>query len=108
MADGFEGRAWSSISPLWALYMVGARPLHYIKTLLFREKKMSRMSAIRVLDYAMLGAEGTDNCQKFVDILGLRSIYPLFMKTPIKKSKKAKVSSNEIEGAFPDLLLVCL
>ena len=61
---------------------------------------MSRMSAIRVLDYAMLGPEGTDNCQKFVDILGLRSIYPLFMKTPMKKSKKAKVSANEIEGLF--------
>lgn len=59
---------------------------------------MSRISAIKVLDYAMLGQEGTDNCQKFVDILGLRSIFPLMMKTPTKKSKKSKVSSSDIEG----------
>ena len=68
-----------------------------LMNLMLREKKMSRMSAIKVLDYAMLGPEGTDNCQKFVDILGLRSIFPLFMKTPVKKSKKAKIPASELE-----------
>jgi len=48
----------------------------------FREKKQSRNSAIKVLDYAMTGPEGAELCQKFVDILGLRTIFPLFMKTP--------------------------
>lgn len=62
-----------------------------------REKKLSRTSALKVLDHAMIGPEGTDNCHKFVDILGLRTIFPLFMKTP-KKMRKAGVSDKEHEG----------
>lgn len=45
----------------------------------------------------MVGVEGVDNCQKFVDILGLRTIFPLFMKTP-KAHKKAGPSKQELEG----------
>ena len=63
----------------------------------FREKKLSRLSAIKVLDHAMTGDEGADNCQKFVDILGLRSIFPVFMKTP-KQHKKAGSTTEEMEG----------
>ena len=61
-----------------------------------REKKMSRISAIKVLDHAMTGNDGVDNCQKFVDILGLRSIFPVFMKTP--KTSKKTTKPEEIEG----------
>ena len=63
-----------------------------------REKKLSRLSAIKVLDHAMTGPEGADNCHKFVDILGLRSIFPLFMKTP-KKHKKVGTNEGEMEGS---------
>ena len=62
-----------------------------------REKKLSRTSALKVLDHGMIGPEGTDNCHKFVDILGLRTIFPLFMKTP-KKMKKTGTSEKEHEG----------
>ena len=58
---------------------------------------MSRTSAIKVLNHSMSGPDGSDNCQKFVDILGLRSIFPLFMKTP-KPNKKAGPSKEELEG----------
>lgn len=58
---------------------------------------MSRTSALKVLDHGMIGPEGTDNCHKFVDILGLRTIFPLFMKTP-KKMKKTGASEKEHEG----------
>lgn len=58
---------------------------------------MSRTSALKVLDHAMIGPEGADNCHKFVDILGLRTIFPLFMKTP-KKMKKTGTSEKEHEG----------
>lgn len=54
---------------------------------------------MKVLDHAMIGPEGTDNCHKFVDILGLRTIFPLFMKTP-KKMKKTGTSEKEHEGQF--------
>ena len=57
---------------------------------------MSRISAIKVLDHAMTGNDGVDNCQKFVDILGLRSIFPVFMKTP--KTSKKTTKPEEIEG----------
>uniref|UniRef100_A0A8C5QLG5 Beta-catenin-like protein 1 N-terminal domain-containing protein n=1 Tax=Leptobrachium leishanense TaxID=445787 RepID=A0A8C5QLG5_9ANUR len=67
-----------------------------LMNLMLREKKMSRCSALRVLDHAMIGPEGTDNCHKFVDILGLRTIFPLFMKSP-KKMKKSGISEKEHE-----------
>ena len=62
-----------------------------------REKKLSRTSALKVLDHSMIGPEGSDNCHKFVDILGLRTIFPLFMKTP-KKMRKTGISDKENEG----------
>ncbi|VDI05036.1 Hypothetical predicted protein [Mytilus galloprovincialis] len=66
-----------------------------LMNLMLREKKLSRNSAIKVLNHAMSGPEGADNSQKFVDILGLRTIFPLFMKTP--KQAKAGPSSEELE-----------
>lgn len=70
---------------------------HCVYHCVCREKKLSRTSALKVLDHSMIGPEGTDNCHKFVDILGLRTIFPLFMKTP-KKMRKTGVSDKEHEG----------
>lgn len=70
-----------------------------ISSLCCREKKVSRTSALKVLDHGMIGPEGADNCHKFVDILGLRTIFPLFMKTP-KKMKKTGTSEKEHEGQW--------
>ncbi|XP_075248721.1 beta-catenin-like protein 1 [Convolutriloba macropyga] len=53
-----------------------------LMNLLLREKKRSRFGALKVLNYALSGTEGADNCLKWVDILGLRSIFPLFMRPP--------------------------
>ena len=41
--------------------------------------------------------EGKDNCQKIVDILGLRTIFPLFMKPP-KGNKRSGETRAENEG----------
>ncbi|ELW69631.1 Beta-catenin-like protein 1 [Tupaia chinensis] len=68
-----------------------------LMNLMLREKKISRSSALKVLDHAMIGPEGTDNCHKFVDILGLRTIFPLFMKSP-RKIKKVGTTEKEHEG----------
>ncbi|XP_026873877.1 beta-catenin-like protein 1 [Electrophorus electricus] len=67
-----------------------------LMNLMLREKKQSRTSALKVLDHSMIGPEGSDNCHKFVDILGLRTIFPLFMKTP-KKMRKTGISDKEHE-----------
>ncbi|XP_031552386.1 beta-catenin-like protein 1 isoform X2 [Actinia tenebrosa] len=64
--------------------------------LMLREKKMSRRSALKVLDYAMQGLEGIENCQKFIEFLGLRCLFPLFMKPP-KSNKKTGVSEEQFE-----------
>lgn len=50
----------------------------------------------------MTGVEGKDNCQKIVDILGLRALFPLFMKPP-KGHKKAGETRAENEG-YPHCL----
>ncbi|KAK1336291.1 LOW QUALITY PROTEIN: hypothetical protein QTO34_004096 [Cnephaeus nilssonii] len=55
-----------------------------------------RSSALKVLDHALLGPEGSDSCHQFVDILGLRTIFPLFMKSP-KKIRKAGSTEKEHE-----------
>ncbi|XP_050673777.1 beta-catenin-like protein 1 isoform X2 [Leptidea sinapis] len=56
-----------------------------LMNLMLREKKMSRNGSLKVLDHALAGVDGKDNCNKFVDILGLRTVFPLFMKTPKRK-----------------------
>ena len=58
-----------------------------------KERKMSRNSALKVIDHALCGKEGVENCEKFVEILGLRTIFPLFMKTP-KRNKKSGHTEN--------------
>jgi len=65
-----------------------------LMNLMLREKKKSRSGALRVLDHALNGNAGVQNCMKFVEILGLRTIFPLFMKTP-KKAKRAGLSRDE-------------
>ncbi|XP_029191088.1 beta-catenin-like protein 1 [Acropora millepora] len=64
--------------------------------LMLREKKLSRRSSLKVLDYAMQGGEGTENCSKFIEFLGLRSLFPLFMK-PLKGNKKLGSSEDQVE-----------
>merc|ERR1719300_2236089 len=67
-----------------------------LMNLMLREKKKSRSGALKVLSHALTGPEGSENCIKFVDILGLRTLFPLFMKTP-KRSKRGGVSAEEHE-----------
>ncbi|XP_067615738.1 beta-catenin-like protein 1 [Eurosta solidaginis] len=67
-----------------------------LMNLMLREKKMSRNGSLKVLDHAMSGPDGRENCNKFVDILGLRTIFPLFMKTP-KRNKQRLLSADEHE-----------
>ena len=78
-----------------------------LMNLMLREKKLSRNGSLRVLGYAMQGPDGKDNCNKFVDILGLRTIFPLFMKTP-KRDKKRLLSSEEHEEHVCSIIMSLL
>jgi len=48
----------------------------------------------------MTGQEGKDNCQKIVDILGLRTIFPLFMKPPKGNKKLGGTRAENEEHAI--------
>lgn len=63
--------------------------------LMLREKKMSRPPALKVLNFALQGDEGINCCAKFIDVYGLRSLFPCFMKTPAKKVKRGGFSEME-------------
>ncbi|CAG0924813.1 unnamed protein product, partial [Notodromas monacha] len=73
-----------------------------LMNLMLREKKYSRSGALRVLSHALTSGPGdshefgsaADSCAKFVEILGLRTIFPLFMKTP-KSKRSAPASQHE-------------
>lgn len=67
-----------------------------LMNLMLREKKLSRNGSLKVLDHALAGQDGRENCNKFVDILGLRTIFPLYMKTP-KKNKNRLLGADEHE-----------
>ncbi|XP_024891549.1 beta-catenin-like protein 1, partial [Temnothorax curvispinosus] len=66
-----------------------------LMNLMLREKKMSWNGSLKVLDHAMNGPDGKDNCSKFVDILGLRTIFPLFMKTPTRNRNRMRELTAE-------------
>lgn len=72
--------------------------------LMLKEKKMSRKSSLKVLNHAMINKEGIDSCIKFVEVYGLRSLFPVFMKTP-KKILKAGGSEMEHEEHVCSIIL---
>lgn len=66
-----------------------------LMVLMLREKKMSRPPALKVLNFALQGDEGINCCAKFLDVYGLSSLFPCFMKTPGKKVKRGGFSEME-------------
>jgi beta-catenin-like protein 1 len=47
--------------------------------LMSREKLLAKTRAIKVLSYAMQTEAGAANCEKFVEVLGLKTFFPAFM-----------------------------
>ncbi|XP_024885121.1 beta-catenin-like protein 1, partial [Temnothorax curvispinosus] len=78
-----------------------------IMNLMLREKKMSWDESLKVLDHAMNGPDGKDNCSKFVDILGLQTIFPLFMKTPTLNRKRMLTAEKHVISIIASLLKNC-
>ncbi|XP_050349796.1 beta-catenin-like protein 1 [Nymphalis io] len=84
MENMFDGLCCALMEPLNRDRFLRGEGLQ-LMNLMLREKKMSRNGSLKVLDHALAGPDGRDNCNKFVDILGLRTVFPLFMKTPKRK-----------------------
>jgi beta-catenin-like protein 1 len=76
-----------------------------LMNLMLREKKYSRSGALKVLSHALTSTPGepvefgsaTDSCNKFVDIYGLKTIFPLFMKTPKRYNKRGVSAAQQEE-----------
>ncbi|KAJ3167153.1 hypothetical protein HDU88_002490 [Geranomyces variabilis] len=65
--------------------------------LVIKEKKMARMRAVKVLSHAMLGRSGGACCAHFVEIYGLKTLFPLLMRKGAKTYKKTYKSFSESE-----------
>ncbi|KAF9168380.1 hypothetical protein DFQ26_009003 [Actinomortierella ambigua] len=68
-----------------------------LMVIMLREKKMARIRAIKVLDYALTTKAGTGNCLRFVEVLGLGYLFAIFMRKGFDKLKKAYKSFSEVE-----------
>ena len=69
---------------------------------------MSRNSALKVINHVVSGREGRDNSVKYVEILGLKTLFPLFMKTPKRNKKTGHTEnvSNEKDARFRSFLRI--
>jgi beta-catenin-like protein 1 len=70
--------------------------------LMIREKKLSRKNAVKVLDYALM--KSAPNCQHFVEVYGLKTLFSVFMRRGNMK-KYMKLSS---ESESDENVLSCL
>ncbi|KAF9135587.1 hypothetical protein BGW39_001913 [Mortierella sp. 14UC] len=68
-----------------------------LMVIMIKEKKMARVRAVKVLNYAMSTKAGTANCLRFVEIMGLKTLFSIFSRNGIEKLKKAYKSFSEVE-----------
>lgn len=66
--------------------------------IMLREGKMSKARALRLLDHAMAGPGGVVVCERFVEALGLKTLFGMFMK------KQDAQTTEHILGIFAALL----
>ncbi|KAG0378270.1 hypothetical protein BGX24_004290 [Mortierella sp. AD032] len=68
-----------------------------LMVIMIKDKKMARVRAVKVLNYAMSTKAGTANCLRFVEIMGLKTLFSIFSRNGIEKLKKAYKSFSEVE-----------
>ncbi|WFD43019.1 hypothetical protein MPSI1_001670 [Malassezia psittaci] len=60
-----------------------------LMALILRAKQASQLRALKVLDLALAGQYGSPQCERFVESLGLKSLFAIFM-LPVESGKKAR------------------
>ncbi|TPX78390.1 hypothetical protein CcCBS67573_g00354 [Chytriomyces confervae] len=65
--------------------------------IVLRERKLSRMRALKVLTHSMTGEGGAACSNRFIDALGLKTLFPIFMHKGLKAYKKAYKSHSDSE-----------
>ncbi|KAL0574666.1 hypothetical protein V5O48_007282 [Marasmius crinis-equi] len=62
-----------------------------LMVLMMKEKLQARSRAIKTLDFAMSGPAGTASCEAFIEALGLKTLFPIFMGKGTKKKSSTSV-----------------
>ncbi|KAF7726248.1 hypothetical protein EC973_008958 [Apophysomyces ossiformis] len=65
--------------------------------IMMKEKTLGRIRAVKILNYAMSTEAGRESCIRFVDNMGLRTFFPIFMGKGVKKLKKLHKAFVESE-----------
>ncbi|KAG1451490.1 hypothetical protein G6F56_008071 [Rhizopus delemar] len=68
-----------------------------LMVIMLKEKTLSRIRSVKVLNYALSGEESRERCLRFVNVSGLKYLFPLFMGKGNKKLKKSQNAFNESE-----------
>ncbi|KAF8607556.1 DUF1716-domain-containing protein [Ceratobasidium sp. AG-I] len=68
-----------------------------LMVLIMKENRAAKSRAIKVLDYAMSGPTGADNCVTFIEALGLKPLFSSFMGKTTKKSKSSSTATPASE-----------
>ncbi|KAG1449762.1 hypothetical protein G6F46_007877 [Rhizopus delemar] len=82
-----------------------------LMVIMLKEKTLSRIRAVKVLNYALSGEEGRERCVRFVDVSGLKYLFPLFMgkgNKKLKKSHSSAFSESEDEEHITCIILSLL
>ncbi|EYU33960.1 hypothetical protein MIMGU_mgv1a004440mg [Erythranthe guttata] len=71
--------------------------------IIMNQKKLCYGSAIKALDFAMTSYPPA--CERFVDVMGLKTAFPAFMgKVPLSKKNKKKFQKEEFEEGLISLI----
>ncbi|KAJ3327734.1 hypothetical protein HDU76_011239 [Blyttiomyces sp. JEL0837] len=68
-----------------------------LMVIMLREKKMSRMRALKVLSFAMAGEDSSNVCNRFIEQMGLKLLFAIFMKKGLKAYKKLYKNHSDKE-----------
>ncbi|KAG8919051.1 hypothetical protein FRC02_001962 [Tulasnella sp. 418] len=60
-----------------------------LMVIMMKEKMLARSRSIKVLDHAMSGSAGSPNCERFVETLGLKTLFSAFMGKASKPKKNS-------------------
>eukprot|EP01137_Pigoraptor_chileana_P031567 Opistho-2@19578 len=64
--------------------------------IMLKERKTASQGALKAIDHALSGSQGGPGCDRLIDALGLKVIFPYFMKTPSSK-KRQGLTDTEYE-----------
>jgi hypothetical protein len=66
--------------------------------IMMKEKKLAKSRSIKVLDYAMSGSSSAAaaNCERFVESLGLKTLFPALMAKVFSSSFREMVRAHEL------------